>query len=273
MPPAGPGGRRGCRLGEVSVYAEERRRLLVQLARSEGRVQVSTAATRFGVTAETIRRDLEVLDRHGVLHRVHGGAMPSDFMPLGDLALVDRENDATAEKERIARAAAHLLPHHPFASILIDAGTTTARLAALVPAETHLTVFTNSLPVAASLSSRTSAQVELLGGRVKGTTQACVGGNTLAWLGRLRVDVAFLGTNGISAGHGLSTPDTEEGLVKGQMVRSAHRVVVLADSRKFGAESATSFASLDDVDVLVTEAITPAQQACCTQRGIEVVVA
>lgn len=255
------------------MYAEERRRLLVEIARSDGRVQVSSAAERFDVTPETIRRDLEVLDRSGVLRRVHGGAVPSDFLPLGDLALVDREQSASDEKDRIAVAARALLPQQPHASVLIDAGTTTSRLAGLVPANSTLTIFTNSLPIAATLSSRTTADVQLLGGQVKGITQACVGGNTVAWLSRLRVDVAFIGANGITTEHGLSTPDCAEAVVKEQMVRSARRVVLLADSRKLGAETATSFAPLDAVDVFVTDAISPHQHQVCTQRGIEVVVA
>lgn len=255
------------------MYAEERRRLLVQLAHSEGRVHVSGAAEQFGVTPETIRRDLEVLDRHGVLRRVHGGAMPTEFLPMGDLAIVDREHSAADQKERIAVAAAALLPGRPWSSILLDAGTTTGRLAGQIGHETHLAIFTNSLPIAATLSTRTGTDVQLLGGHVRGVTQACVGGSTVASLARLRVDVAFMGTNGLSADHGLSTPDTEEALVKSQMVRSARTVVLLCDSRKFGTETACSFASLDDVDVLVTDAISPHHRALCTKRGIEVVLA
>ncbi|GAA1390948.1 DeoR/GlpR family DNA-binding transcription regulator [Luteococcus peritonei] len=255
------------------MYAEERRKLLVQLARSEGRLSVSGASAHFGVTPETIRRDLEVLDRQGLLRRVHGGAMPADFLPLGDLALVDRENSAAEQKERIAQAAVAHLPEQPYASILLDAGTTTSRLAQLLPADSHLAVFTHSVPIAANLSVRYAGEVELLGGRVKGITQACVGAGTVARLEELRVDVAFVGTNGITPGHGFSTPDGEEGAVKARMVRNARRVIVLADSRKFDVEATHSFARLEDVDVIITDALTPDQHEYCSNRGIEVVVA
>lgn len=255
------------------MYAEERRKLLVQLARSQGRVSVNGASAHFGVTPETIRRDLEVLDRQGLLRRVHGGAVPAEFLPLGDLALVDRENSAAEQKERIAAAALAYLPEQPFASVMLDAGTTTSRLAQLLPTEAHLTVFTHSLPIAASLSVRSSAEVELLGGRVKGITQACVGSDTLLRLERLRVDVAFVGTNGITPGHGFSTPDPEEGAVKSRMVSNARTVVVMADSRKFDVEATHSFARLEDVDVVITDAVTEAQRQYCSNRGIEVVVA
>lgn len=255
------------------MYAEERRTQLVQLARSEGRVQVSLAAERFDVTPETIRRDLEVLDRQGVLRRVHGGAMPTEFLPLGDLALPEREGAAAEQKERIAQAALALLPNGSGSSVLVDAGTTTGRLAALLPVDIHAQFFTNSLPIAATLSTRTQAGVHLLGGTVRGVTQACVGAPVVAALAHLRVDVAFLGTNGLSAQHGLSTPDVDEAQVKQQMVASARRTVLLCDSSKFGVETTTSFAGLDDVDVLVTDSITPAQRALVEGAGIEVVIA
>lgn len=255
------------------MYAEERRQQIIQHAREHGRVQVSWAAEAFDVTPETIRRDLEALDRSGLLRRVHGGAMPSELLGPVDLALAERDAVAAAEKERIARAALALWPAGEGATVVLDAGSTTARLAALVPAEATTTVFTSSLPVASLLSSRTGCAVEILGGRVKGLTQACVGPAALTALSRLRVDVCFLGTNGVSASHGLSTPDVEEAALKRAMAASARRTVVLADHTKLGAESTSSFAGLDDVDVLVTDAISPTHRAVCSERGIEVVVA
>lgn len=255
------------------MYAEERRQHLVDFARTNGRVEVSVAANSFNVTPETIRRDLESLDRRGILRRVHGGAMPTELLPMGDLTLSVRESSASVEKESIARAALALLPTEPGSSVLFDAGTTTGRLAAILPAETNLVVFTSSLPIASMLSSRTDCQVEMLGGRVKGVTQTCVGAQALDTLARIRVDVAFLGTNGLSVEHGLSTPDPEESLLKRRMVACARKTVVLSDSRKFGAETTSSFASLTDIDVLVTESITATQRAACSERGIEVVVA
>lgn len=252
------------------MYAEERRTALIDLARSEGRVTVSDAATHFAVTPETIRRDLEVLDRKGILRRVHGGAVLADALWLGDRPLVDRDSTASEEKDRIATAALEFLPE-PGASIIIDAGTTTERLARSLPAD--FVVVTNSLPAAqAASAARPHAEVRIVGGRVRGITQAVVGG--AAELARLRVEVAFIGTNGLSQGHGLSTPDIDEARTKEAMVRAANRVVVLADSRKLGVETTTSFASLADIDVLITDdGITDTQHRRLTEQGIEVVIA
>lgn len=258
------------------MYAEERRQQLVQLAREDGRVAVTVAAKRFEVTPETIRRDLEALDRAGLLQRVHGGAMLPNSNFLGDLGLGERDASASAEKDLIARAAATLLPadtEDVNRAIILDAGTTTARLAELFPASARWTVFTNSLPIASALSSHTQVAVELVGGRVRGLTQACVGGHAVERLSSIRVDLAFLGANGVSLEHGLSTPDGDEAQVKRQMMRSARKVVLLADARKLGAETTTRFASLDEMDVLVTDAITATQSEKLTKLGIEVVTA
>lgn len=126
--------------------------------------------------------------------------------------------------------------------MLIDAGTTTARIAAQLPTDRELVVVTNAVPVAARLAGVPSVRLQLLGGRVRGLTQAAVGEQALAVLRDLRVDVAFMGTNGISPRHGLSTPDSEEAAVKRAMVRAANYVVVAADSSKVGREEFVSFA-------------------------------
>jgi DeoR family fructose operon transcriptional repressor len=109
---------------------------------------------------------------------------------------------------------------------------------------------------------------------VRGLTQAAVGEPALRLLDTLRVDVAFIGTNGISVGHGLSTPDSEEAAVKRAMVRAASYVVVVADSSKVGREDLMSFAPIDDVDVLITDSeISDADRALLVDRGVEVVTA
>ena len=99
--------------------------------------------------------------------------------------------------------------------------------------------------------------MRILGGQLRGLTQAAVGPEALETLSALRVDVALLGANGVSAAHGMSTPDPDEATVKRAMVRSARQVVALVDSTKIGQEHLVSFASLDDVDLLVTDVELP----------------
>ena len=134
---------------------------------------------------------------------------------------------------------------------LIDAGTTTAGLATVLPADPELTIITGSMPIAMAASQRCPGPVQLVGGRVRGLTQTTVGGQTVAELGALRADVAFIGTNGLTTSHGASTPDAEEAAVKRAIVSAARRIVLLTDSTKFGVEYLRSFASLADIERLV----------------------
>lgn len=255
------------------MYAEERQNAIAGLIGQRGRVSVADLADTFGVTTETVRRDLAALDRMGVVRRVHGGAVPVSAMTAVEPGMAEREHTRAREKDRIAAAALAYLPPTG-GSVALDAGTTTGRLAALIPMDSDLTVVTNSLPIATRLAAVPALDLHLLGGRVRGITQASVGEDALRVLATLRVGVTFVGTNAISVDHGLSTPDTAEAAVKRAMVAAADRVVVVADSAKIGLEFFMSFASLDSVDVLVTDdGISDTDCSRLQQHGLEVVVA
>ncbi|GAB2880169.1 DeoR/GlpR family DNA-binding transcription regulator [Nocardioides pacificus] len=255
------------------MYAEERQQAMVELVTRQGRVSVADLSQEFDVTTETVRRDLSALERLNLLRRVHGGAVPADTFTVIEVALSDRDAANPEAKERIAAAAIELLPGAA-STVLIDAGSTTGRFAALLPRERQLTVFTHAVPVAARLASQPNIELHLLPGRVRATTQAAVGAETIEALGRIRADVAVLGTNGISVAHGLSTPDDAEAAAKRAMVASAQRVVVLADSAKIGQERTLRFAEISDVDVLVTdEGISASDRAALEEAGVEVVIA
>ena len=199
--------------------------------------------------------------------------MPSRTLHLVESGVGERDTTRAEQKDAIATAALDFLPLSG-ATVLLDAGTTTARIAAQLPSDRELTVVTNSVPIAARLSAVPTVTLQLLGGRVRGLTQAAVGEQTLAVLNTMRVDVAFIGTNGIHAGFGLSTPDPEEAAVKAAFVTSARRVVALADSSKLNTETLVQFATLKDVDTLITDNEPPADLAAAlAEAGVDVVVA
>ena len=234
---------------------EDRHSRIVEQVRGAGRVLVTELAERFDVTPETIRRDQTALDRCGSLRKVHGGAIPAPALP--ETGVTQREQVNTSAKQAIARAALEWLGPEPGTTLLVDAGTTTGAFARLLPTESNLTIITNSVLTAASLAAAGQTRVRILGGQLRGLTQAAVGPEAVETLSTLRVDVALLGANGVSAAHGLSTPDPDEATVKRAMVRSARQVVALVDSSKIGQEHLVSFASLDDVDLLVTDVELP----------------
>jgi DeoR family transcriptional regulator, fructose operon transcriptional repressor len=257
----------------VTMYAEERQQAIARLVTQRGRMSVNQLAREYDVTTETVRRDLSTLERMGLVRRVHGGVVPSSSLSLIEAGLRERDQVNTERKERIARAALELLPP-PGGTILLDAGTTTSRLASLLPPDHSLTVVTHGVPIAARLAGQRQIDLRLLPGRVRRTTQAAVGADTVDVLSHLRVDVAFLGTNGVTSEHGLTTPDPEEAAVKRALIASGRRVVALADASKFGVETAIRFAAPGEIDVLVTDSdVSSTDRRALTKAGIDVVVA
>jgi len=250
------------------LYAEERQQKILDLAREQGRVEVGALTGLLGVTSETVRRDLTALERHGLLRRVHGGAIPLDRLGF-EPGIAARDAVLTAEKERIAKAALDQVP--PEGSILLDAGTTTARLADALPGDRELTVVTNSLPIAMKLSARPKLTMLFLGGRVRGRTLAAVDVWAMRALEETFVDVAFIGTNGFSMERGLTTPDSTEAAVKSAMIGSARRAVVLADHTKFGNDNLIRFGSLDEVELLITDTgLDPSLVPALESTGVQV---
>lgn len=251
------------------MYAAERQQEILRRARAAGRVDVASLAGDLAVTSETVRRDLDALERQGLVRRVHGGALPVERLRF-EPGVSERAASMAAEKDRIAKAALDYLPRE--GAVLIDAGTTTARLAELVPDDRELTVVTNALPIALTLSPRAQLTVLTVGGRVRGRTLAQVDRWALRSLAEIRVDVAFVATNGVSVAGGLTTPDLAEATVKEAMVAAAHRVVLLADHTKVGDDQFCRFADIAQVDVFVTDTgLGDDDAAALTEAGVEVV--
>ncbi len=262
------------------MYATERHESIAEALRSAGRVSVSDLALRLDVTAETVRRDLDALEQAGLLQRVHGGAVAAGRSSVSELSLSERETRHSPEKTSVAQAAAHLVPPTFTGSIALDAGTTTAAVAAELarwaPATpgTVLIVITNAVPIAALLQHSPHVDLHLLGGRVRGLTSAAVGTTTVEQIQALRPDIVFVGANGLSAGFGLSTPDEFEGAVKSAYVRAGRRVVAVVDQTKHGEEALVRFARLAEIDTVVTDALpAPDLGEALELADVEVIVA
>lgn len=256
------------------VYATERQDAIEKLLASDGRVSVLDLAGRFAVTTETVRRDLAQLEASGALRRVHGGAVAGERASTTEPSLIERVARHSAAKSAIGDRALDAVGPGFRGSVFLDAGTTTAavadRLAPRLSSE-PIEVVTHALTLAHTLATAPNVALTLVGGRVRGLTAAAVGADTVRAIEQLRPDVAFLGTNGVSAGFGLSTPDPDEAAVKRAIVRSARRVVVVADVEKHGRELLVGFASLSDIDVLVTDVAPEGELAeALADAGVEV---
>ena len=240
------------------MSAEERQREIVGTARRTGSVDVGALAAELGVAKETVRRDLRVLEQHGLLRRTHGGAYPVES-PGFETTLAYRTTMYVPEKRRIAAAAADLLGEAE--TVFIDEGFTPQLIAEALPRDRPLTVVTASLAAARTLAQADQITVLLLGGRVRGSTLATVDHWTTKMLAGFVIDLAYLGANGISRDHGLTTPDPAVGEVKAQAVRAARRRVFAGMHTKFGAVSFCRFADVGEFEAIVTSTGLPASEA------------
>lgn len=256
------------------MYAEERRRHIASLAAVDGWVKVGSLAERFAVTSETIRRDLAALDAIGAVHRVRGGARAAHSYQTSEVPLADRNRSATEAKLAIATAALDFVPKS--GTIFIGAGTTNNSLAEFLgqtERAADLNIIINSLPGALSLASYGLDNVQLLGGTVRGMTQSIVGPTALRYLALQRASVAFIGTDALTVEHGLSTADTQEAAIKTAFMTNAEKVVVLCDSSKLGRDYLVSFATIRDIDVLITDSAAPDSLVTAVKKqGVNVIV-
>lgn len=229
-------------------FASHRHQHILDKLSTDGRLGATELATHFGVSTETIRRDLIQLERAGLLQRVHGGAVLEQRPLVPDVR--QREILMADEKSAIARSAVGLVPTGGM--ILLDAGTTTRALAALITPDHAVTIVTPSVLIATDLLERSLTSVHLVGGELNPRTWSTTGEWAERSLASLQAATVFLGASGFSASRGLSTSDHADAALKRAMVATARRVVVLADSSKIGTDHITSVAAAEVIDCLIT---------------------
>lgn len=253
------------------LFQSERQGEIVALAAEAGRVEVAELASRFQVTTETIRRDLSELQEQRILRRVHGGAVvweTTGFEPNVEV----RKDQHDDEKRRIAKLAVSELPDS--GSVIIDSGSTLLRFAEAIPADSTLRVVTNSLPTAQVLAEHTTADVIVVGGRVRNNTFAMVDASAIAAFDPMTVDTLFISSDGLTPESGLTTPYRQEAGLKQAMIASARRVVALVDHSKFGHDQFIRFANWTDIDVLISNTeVDPETVAAIEALGTTVLLA
>ena len=234
----------------VTRLPHDRQHAIYMLALRQGSVDGAELARRYGVTTETIRRDLSDMQERGLLRRVHGGAVPIERINHEPLLDVRGQMNAE-EKLRIATMAAEEVPER--GSVIIDSGSTGQRLADVFPVDRDVHVVTNSLTTALTLSRRGVRGLTVLGGAVRANTLAMVDDTGCEELATMAIDTLFISCDGLSFKHGLTTPHREERALKRAMIESAQHVVAMVDQSKFGNAQMFSFARFDEIDVLVTD--------------------
>jgi DeoR/GlpR family transcriptional regulator of sugar metabolism len=250
-----------------NLLAEQRRALILDEVRRRGGVRVNELTRKLSVSDMTVRRDLDALARQGVIEKVHGGAVPVVEASTHEPGFEVKSTLELTAKEDIARVAAAMAV--PGSAIALSGGTTTYALAQHLLDVPELTVVTNSVRVAdvfhtaqrsaATGGPRAGAATVVLTGGVRTPSDSLVGPVADQAIGSLHFDVLFLGVHGISVEAGLSTPNLAEAETNRRFVHSARRVVVVADHTKWGTVGLSSFATLEQVDTLVTDSGLSAQ--------------
>lgn len=227
---------------------ERQEQILVEL-RHHPHVRTSELAVRFGVSTETVRRDVEALSRRGLIRRAYGGAAAA---PLGSQPSFGERNQARIEERaRIGRHAAELV--RPGEVLMIDAGSTTHQFAlSLAATGRDLTVFTNSLAVATALGQNEAIHVLLCPGDFMAPEAGVYGAETLEFLSRYNADRAFIGASGLTA-RGISDANLAAVAVKRRMMRQSRETFLLADHSKFGVELVATVEPLSALGGIVTD--------------------
>jgi DeoR family transcriptional regulator, fructose operon transcriptional repressor len=237
----------------VSMYPPERQRAITELIQrmARRRASVSEISEQLGVTSETVRRDLDVLERRGLVRRVRGGAELLTSSPF-EQALLARHAEQYADKLAIAERAMVELPEDGV--VLLDSGSLTYVCARAIPRDRALVVLTNNLPAAHYLAQLENLRVITLPGTVRGLTSAAVDVWTSRRLSTLTVDLAIIGVNGLTVAHGLTTTNPEEAAAKRSMLLAGRRRLVPVISGKLGRNSFCGFAGVGEIDQIITDA-------------------
>jgi DeoR/GlpR family transcriptional regulator of sugar metabolism len=234
------------------MLTSQRKKLILDALKRDGQVLAKPLSESFGVSEDTVRRDLRELAAEGKLQRVHGGALPSS-PAVADLA--KRRSIGSEAKAAIGRAAAQMIA--PGQIAIVDGGTTAIQLARHLPIDLRATIVTHSPSIAVELAEHEALEVVLIGGRLFRHSMVTVGAAAIEALSHIRADLYFMGVTGVHAEAGLSTGDLEEAYIKRALAAHAAETVVLASSEKLNAASAYKIADIDAASTIVVEKSTP----------------
>jgi DeoR family transcriptional regulator, aga operon transcriptional repressor len=251
----------------------QRRLQISELVRQHGSVQVAALADRFGVSLQTVRKDLRYLAERGVMARAYGGAIDSSVVggvpPEPNYEV--KRTEHLDEKRRIGVRAAALVKAGD--TVVLDSGTTAIQLAEALP-DIELTVVTNDFGVLGTLAAKHNIHLVMLGGELRRRNMAFYGGLTVEALDDLHVDKLFLGVDGFDLDRGVTTHYEPEALLNRKMVEAAREVVCITDSSKFGKVCLHRIIPVTALDMLITDTGAPEEISEASRRlGFDLLLA
>lgn len=232
--------------------AEERRSLLLNQLKDNGKILIADLVNQFNVSEVSIRKDLAVLEERKLLLRVKGGAVNMhQSVDYDDMTISQKQGLHTREKQLLGKFAASLISNGE--TVIIDSGTTTMEIAKNLDGIENLTVITNALDIAITLNRYDRFNVITLGGKMRSVSYSTVGMLAESALKNFYCDKLFLGVDSVSIKDGISTPNLEEASINQAMINSAKEVIAIFDSSKFGRRSFVHIAALEKIDTIITD--------------------
>ncbi len=255
-------------MGKEHRLAERRQAILAALEEA-GQLSVVDLSARFDVSEVTIRQDLQALSDQGLLQRTRGGALAVNVMP--ELSFDLRQRQQAAQKARIGQAAANLVNDGD--TIILDASTTAQTIIPHLKQLSELTVITNSLKTAMNLLDAPQIHVILPGGSLRRAAISLIGQPKCDVIQDINVQAGFFGARGLTIEQGLTDVHLEEAKMKRAMIERCRRTVSVLDARKWGKVAATTFAHLDQIDIIISDANAPGDMVGqIQQRQVEVIL-
>ncbi|CAN5338349.1 transcriptional repressor AgaR [soil metagenome] len=247
----------------------ERRDSIIQIIQNHGKLRVDNMSERFGVSSVTIRNDLDFLEKKGILHRTHGGALKRKSV-YEDPTLEVKQKLFQKEKQRIGEKAVELI--NASDSILLDSGTTAMEVAHRLSEKKNLTIMTNAINIALKLGGFENLNVMLTGGVLRKESFSLVGPEAEATISNYYFDKLFLGVDGLDIRYGLTTPNPMEAQLNRTMVARAQQVIAIADSSKFGRNSFSYICDVDVISTIITDSNISSQfESELLRRNINVI--
>jgi DeoR/GlpR family transcriptional regulator of sugar metabolism len=256
------------------LFLEERRQAILDLIETSGRVSVTELRQQFSVSEVTIRADLQALANDGLLVRTHGGAVPALKVNQGlqELSLAVRRQKQVAQKNDIAKQAATMI--HNGEAIILDTSSTALAIAACLKNHRELTIVTNSLIVAVEMLDAPGVSVVMPGGTVRRDSASLVGADGLELVNQFNIQKGFFGAHGLTEAEGLTDVSAAEAKMKRPLVAMTRQVIAVLDASKLGQVGLMSFAQIEDIDCVITDAQAPSDMvARLREKDIEVILA
>ncbi|TCM16513.1 DeoR family transcriptional regulator [Novosphingobium sp. PhB165] len=237
----------------ITRDTSRRRQEISTLVRERGSVQVTDLSERYGVSMQTIRKDLHFLAKKGVAERSYGGAISADAVNVVAEPPLETKRAANPDaKARIGALAAAMV--RPGDSVVLDSGTTTLQIAHHLPDDEEITVLTNDLDILCALARKEHIRVVMLGGALRRRNRAFYGAQTESALSDLHVDKLFLGVDGFDFERGITTHYEPEAMLNRKMAKAAQQVIAVTDRSKFGKVCLHRILNVEEIDDLVTDA-------------------